>query len=853
MATYVNNLRLKEIATGDESGTWGTSTNTNLELIGEALGYNTQDCFASDADATTTVADGSTDPARAFYFKVTSSATLTATRTLTIAPNTVSRVMIIENATTGSQSIAISQGSGANVTVPTGEVKMVYLDGAGSGAAVLDAFTNLKVTDAAQTNITSVGTLTGLTVSGDATFDTNTLKVDSTNNRVGIGTASPSNTLSVVGVITSGDFTSVGAGGTPADLNTAEVGRGYINLARDDTANVRQITFGKNGAVHSYLETTTSGLNIGGANVGIGTASPSSRVDIVHDNNNPLRLQNSTGVIVKTQFEDNASRMAEISLNTGAITFSNGTSSVTERMRIDSSGQVGIGTTSPATDLQIAASDTTSEIQFTHSGTGTGAGNGMWISANGNDFDIRNKEAGNTSLWTNNAERVTINSSGSVGIGTTSPSYLLDISGDSRVRVTGTNASNFGAYEAENNAGVGAFFGIGGNGRSDLLDNRAYALGQSTSDGLVLVTEGADPIIFAVNGIATSDEAMRIDSTGNVGIGTASPISIGGHTGVLTLYGSNATALVLQNSTSSSRISQLGSDLAFFNNTYETERMRLTSTGLGIGTTSPAYELEIVDSSGDANLSVKTTSTNNSARLRLTANGTGNSVVMFADENDTNVGLISYDHSDDSMNFSVADQNKMTIDSSGRLLVGATSGSQKLLVSDDANDNTILKVRNSGNSTPYGQIIEFSGAAPDDNTRYFLRCGDTGANRMHIYSDGDVNTSDAGTLTSDRSLKTDIADATSKLADINKLQVRNFKWITDYHPNKQNKHIGFIADEFETVFPSLVVEHENPIVGQDGTVKSVRYGALIPILVKALQEADDKIDALEARIEALEA
>ena len=83
MATYVNDLRLKEIATGDEAGTWGTSTNTNLELICEALGYGTQDCFSSDADATTTVADGATDPARAMYFKVTSSATLSATRTLT--------------------------------------------------------------------------------------------------------------------------------------------------------------------------------------------------------------------------------------------------------------------------------------------------------------------------------------------------------------------------------------------------------------------------------------------------------------------------------------------------------------------------------------------------------------------------------------------------------------------------------------------------------------------------------------------------------------------------------------------------------------------------------------------------
>jgi hypothetical protein len=147
-STYVNDLRLNEMATGDASGTWGTITNTNLELIGEALGYGTQDCFTSDADATTTVADGATDPARAMYFKVTSSATLTATRTLTIAPNTVSRLQFIENATTGSQSINISQGSGANVTIASGETKAVYLDGAGSGAAVVDSFATFSVANA---------------------------------------------------------------------------------------------------------------------------------------------------------------------------------------------------------------------------------------------------------------------------------------------------------------------------------------------------------------------------------------------------------------------------------------------------------------------------------------------------------------------------------------------------------------------------------------------------------------------------------------------------------------------------------------------------------------------------------
>jgi hypothetical protein len=171
MATYVNDLRLKEIATGDEAGTWGTSTNTNLELIGEALGYGTQDCFASDADATTTVADGASDPARAMYFKVTSSATLTATRTLTIAPNTISRVMLIENATTGSQSITISQGSGSTVTIASGAVKMVYLDGAGAGGAVVEALADLELPTVTVADLTATtadinaGTIDGTVIS----------------------------------------------------------------------------------------------------------------------------------------------------------------------------------------------------------------------------------------------------------------------------------------------------------------------------------------------------------------------------------------------------------------------------------------------------------------------------------------------------------------------------------------------------------------------------------------------------------------------------------------------------------------------------------------------------------------
>jgi hypothetical protein len=143
-SSYVNNLRLEEMATGEKSGTWGTITNTNLELIGEALGYGTE-AIATDADTTITMQDATADGVRALYLKITSGVSLTATRTVTLAPNTVSKVWIVENATTGSQSISISQGSGANVTVPNGAVKIIYTDGAGAGAAVTDALVDLDL------------------------------------------------------------------------------------------------------------------------------------------------------------------------------------------------------------------------------------------------------------------------------------------------------------------------------------------------------------------------------------------------------------------------------------------------------------------------------------------------------------------------------------------------------------------------------------------------------------------------------------------------------------------------------------------------------------------------------------
>jgi hypothetical protein len=170
MATYVNNLRLKEITTGDEDGTWGTSTNTNLELIGEAFSYGVQE-MAADANETFTMLDATADDVRSFYLKITSAVSLTTTREVTLGPNTVSKVWMIENATSGSQIITIKQGSGATVNVPNGSKVMVVTDGAGAGAAVFNA--NPTEVGGTVTSVGGTGTVNGITLTGTVTSSGN--------------------------------------------------------------------------------------------------------------------------------------------------------------------------------------------------------------------------------------------------------------------------------------------------------------------------------------------------------------------------------------------------------------------------------------------------------------------------------------------------------------------------------------------------------------------------------------------------------------------------------------------------------------------------------------------------------
>jgi hypothetical protein len=180
------------------------------------------------------------------YLKFTSGVSLTATRTLTIGPDTVSKVWIIENATTGGQTITIKQGSGATVDVLTGTKKMVYTDGAGAGAAVFDASPT-----AASGTVTSVqvaGGTTGLTYTGGPITSSGTITMAGTLATANGGTGS-----------TATDYCNLASNVTGtlpiANGGTGSTGTAYCDLTANVTG-VLPFANGGSGAITPLIKST---------------------------------------------------------------------------------------------------------------------------------------------------------------------------------------------------------------------------------------------------------------------------------------------------------------------------------------------------------------------------------------------------------------------------------------------------------------------------------------------------------------------------------------------------------------------------------------------------------------------
>jgi hypothetical protein len=354
MATYDNDLRLKEITTGDEDGTWGDSTNTNLELIADGFSYGTKE-MAADANETFTMPDFSADATRSLYLKITSAVSLTATREVTLGPNTVSKTWIIENATSGSQIITIKQGSGATVNVPNGSKVMVVTDGAGAGAAVFNA--NPTEVGGTVTSVGGTGTVNGITLTGTVTSSGN---------------------LTLGGTLANVDLTSQVTGTLPVANGgtgvTSSTGTGSVVLSTNPT--------------FAGL-TTTADMNFGDsdkANFGAG-----SDLQIYHDGANSF-IQNYTGNLQLETFSDDKDIFIKSDDGAGGsatyLQVDGSTGSINLRHYGDiklATTATGIDVTGTATMDGLTASASTADyISSITNSNGTDAGGGLFVSTRWN-------------------------------------------------------------------------------------------------------------------------------------------------------------------------------------------------------------------------------------------------------------------------------------------------------------------------------------------------------------------------------------------------------------------------------------------------------------------------------------
>ena len=264
MATYVNDLRLKEIGTGESSGTWGTETNVNLELIGDALGLASKS-IGNASTATITMPDGTATNGelRSLYLKVTGGGQAC---TVTLAPNTINKVWVIENAT--NSTLTMKQGSGATIAIGSGHTKTVATDGAGAGAAVFDVLTDLSVAGdlhvASTVNvlgdtssgdkaaigyasadgivITGQGSTSDVTLKNDADGDVLTIPTGTTNvDIVGVATAA---TFEPDGDTAAGDNAAIGYTAAEGLILTGQGSTNDVTIKNDADAAVLQIPTG---------------------------------------------------------------------------------------------------------------------------------------------------------------------------------------------------------------------------------------------------------------------------------------------------------------------------------------------------------------------------------------------------------------------------------------------------------------------------------------------------------------------------------------------------------------------------------------------------------------------------------
>jgi len=489
------------------------------------------------------------------------------------------------------------------------------------------------------------------------------LRIDSSGN-LGLGTTSPTETLTLntasgasIGFEYDGTEIATISNNNAALYVHAGSGK-LLSLGADGGEKVRVLANGK---------------------VGIGTSSPA---ELLH-------LKSNTPYI---RFEDDNDNQ---DWNIEARSFF-GINDVTNnafRFVIDGSGNIGLGTSSPVKQLHIHNSSATeAQIQLTDSGTGSTTSDGMRVGWNGTLGQIYVYENADLRFATNNSERMRIDSSGNLGLGTSSPSKRLHVS---------TSGSGIQEVQWLNNAQA-----VGANVGAALVftgttSNNGLARISGCFEGAATTNGGYIKFDTRAQTSGALTEAMRISSSGNVGIGTSSPstkLHLNSTAGIATRIESTGTSgdtiLNLKGNVNNWELTAPNSSsvYGFYIKDVANSRIPLFIDGsgkVGVNTASPANQFEVV-SSGATKANFTHASSNKT------------SLYLESDDTSARIGSTYYGSggSFKPLAFLTSGSERMRIDSSGRLLVGSTSvyvSDANFQVTDDTNAKLVIS--NPGNAT----------------------------------------------------------------------------------------------------------------------------------------------------------